>query len=165
MKYKRIIFYTLGIVVTLYALNFFMKTFSVFLYNYEDELRVLAEPLEKQYFTFYQKNKRTPSTLESAVILKTTGCEQVIINESSYHQNLTCLYEGRGINVEYRLVGEAAVEVASRKNLHSSVIIEFYNSECLFGFNQKGKPRRFETDKKLIHKIECRTSPNFRINH
>ncbi len=166
MRFKKVIAYILGVAISLYALNSFMKFFSVFLYNYEDELRVLAVPLEKQYFTYLQKNMRTPSTSVSAEILKATGCEKVIINESTYHQNLTCLYEGRSINVEYRLDGEASIEVASRKNLDSSVIIRFYNSKCLFGFNQKGEPRRFETDKKLTNKIECRTSSSgSRIQH
>ncbi len=103
MRYKKVIAYMLGIAISLYALNLFMKTFSVFLYNYEDELRVLAEPLEKQYFTFYQKNKRTPNKFENTEILKASGWKKVIINESIYHQNLTCLYEGRSINVEYRV--------------------------------------------------------------
>lgn len=165
MKKKKLINYVLGIVIILFFLNLFMRTFSVFLYDYKDELRVLAEPLEKQYFTFLQRNKRTPSILESAVLIKAVGCEKVIINESTYAQDFTCLYKGKEISIEYNLAGEAAVEIDSRKNQNSHVYMKFYNSVCLFGFYPKGGPNRYETDKKIIHKVECRTSANFTIRH
>ncbi len=165
MKLKNIIIYTLAIAISLIALNSFMKYFSIFLYNYEDELRELAVPLEKQYFTYLQENKSTPSTLESVGILKTAGCEKVTYKENTYDQEFKCLYEGRNISIEYSLDGDAAGKIASRKNLDSGVYMTFYNSVCTFGFGQKGEPRRFETGNKLIHEIKCRTSANFSIRH